>query len=145
MIISMDRQALNEIRRLVLGRLPVDLCRAREYFTEIAGINPEGVDIVLLELTEEGQLQFLPDGRFYRLQGAPITPAYHKSYKVGTRVSFKLTGFPDEVEITGRIDGISYQHLFYTYMVTLDKPLSDPHYKNWKVVSVHGTMITAEL
>lgn len=75
-----------------------------------------------------------------------MTPTMHEDYPVGTRVAFSLDGGPDE--FTGIIDGICFQHVFFTYMVTLDAPLPGSKYEmyaNWKVVPVPGTLIRKKL
>lgn len=140
----MDRIALNQVRQQVLSRFPIEATLSKaQIYAKLAPIERPSIDVVLQELSDEKQLHEERHGKLTRVRDSRMVPALHKDYAVGTRVAFKLS--ENSPALSGRIDGICFQHLYYTYMVTVDQPLADPEYANWRVVPVLGTMIVLEL
>lgn len=63
-------------------------------------------------------------------------PTFHDDFKVGQRVSCRLSG-----SLTGEIIGISSVGIIFHYIVLLDTPIQVPEFpgNSWKAVTVSGT------
>jgi len=73
--------------------------------------------------------------------GCTMVPTFHPDYPIGSKVAFKFTSDSQE-ELTGKIVGVASAHVFFNYIILLDKPLPYPDYENWKAISLSGCLIT---
>lgn len=72
--------------------------------------------------------------------GLATKPTMHPDYPIGLRCKVKLTQESNE-EFVGTITGVASIHIVYTYIVTLDKPLTLPGFEGWTTIAGWGTLI----
>lgn len=67
-----------------------------------------------------------------------LSPSMHPDYEMQSRVVFSIG---DDREFTGRIVGIAFAHVIFSYIVLLDEPWPEPGYEGHTAVPVMGSMI----
>jgi hypothetical protein len=65
-----------------------------------------------------------------------MKPTLHREFQIDERVKFDVG---PGVERSGTITGIAFQHVIFSYIITLDEPLYVPeHDKPWTTVVMPG-------
>lgn len=64
-------------------------------------------------------------------------PSIHKKFSMGTHVVCSL-----DKQHVGVIAGVSHVHIFWTYIIMLDRPYSDPELGMIYAITCPGQLIT---
>jgi hypothetical protein len=65
-----------------------------------------------------------------------LKPSLHHDFQIDDRVFFDIGS---NKVCSGTITGIASQHIIFTYIITLDKPLTvDGYAKPWRTVTMPG-------
>jgi hypothetical protein len=74
------------------------------------------------------------------ITGMPTKPTMHPDYPIGLRVMVKIAPENNE-QFVGTITGVASAHIVFTYIITLDKPLTLPGYEGWGTIPGWGTLV----
>lgn len=83
-------------------------------------------------------------GHAETITGPQLQPTLHRAFHVGDRVRIKNTGSDMMDGKTGTITGISFVHVIFGYIITLDEPMAAPPDfpgKDWSTVSINGGLL----
>jgi len=75
------------------------------------------------------------------ITGCNFLPTLHPDYSIGLQCVFPMSDVSGAKTYTGRITGVAMCHIIFTYIITLDTPMTDLGYENWTSVAVSGTLI----